>query len=350
MIRTTPPGPRRSGFTLIELLVVVSIIAVLAALGAGAYFRVRVSQQEKATETTLGKLQSELDLQWRSIIDNCKEDYVNGSISSAAISLAGETSANRRSLVIWTKMKMKAEFPQNFYEAVVWPTTVQGIQVKSSFYRPLAAAGVKALDPNNPTNAAVMTPTRQLQESAVLFYIALTQGRRGNVKFNPNEHLGPHAVGQIALAPDPNNPGVTANFNVFMDSWGNPIYFIRWPLGMATTTDLNLPPYQQLNASNQPCDPGDPERTFYDADWAGSTLPNALTSVMGYATQSPPLVPPLLTNPNPPLNLTAVIFSAGRDGIPGIDAFYGIDPSAPAGSENDNVYAYRVKGPGRGNN
>ncbi len=344
MIRTTASeSARRAGFTLIELLVVISLIAVLAALSVGAFFRVRVSQQERATEDTLAKLQSELDLQYRALLDGVKEEYVNGSIPASVMQLAGESTVNRRSLVIWTKMRMKAEFPQNFYEAVVWPGTVSGLQVKSSFYRPLAAVNANPLDPNNPANASVMTSSRQLQESAVLFYIALTQGRRGNVKFNPNEHIGPHAVGQIALAPDPNNPAVTTNFNVFLDSWGNPICFIRWPLGMATSTDLNQPPYQQKNSAGQPFDPQDPERSFLDSDWQNSSpsLPAAFTSVMGYSQCKYPLIV------NPPLNLTAVIFSAGRDGNPGIDPYYANDGT---GAENDNIYAYRVKGPGRGNN
>jgi len=50
---------RRAAFTLIELLAVIAIIAILLAMSAGAYFRVRVSQQESATNTTLQKLHSE---------------------------------------------------------------------------------------------------------------------------------------------------------------------------------------------------------------------------------------------------------------------------------------------------
>jgi hypothetical protein len=189
-----------------------------------------------------------------------------------------------------------------------------------------------------------MTTTRQHLESAVLLYLALTEGRRGNVKFNPVDHIGAHAVGKLPLAPDPTNPAVTYNFDVFLDSWGNPICFIRCPLGMATTTDLNNPPYQQLNsAGTQVIDPLDPERTLLNADWQGTSpsLPAAFTAAMGYSQISYAFIT------NPPLNLTPVIFSAGRDGLPGIDPFYANDGT---GAENDNVYAYRVKGPARGNN
>src|SRR5580700_5946058 len=219
MIRTTSRGsPRRFGFTLIELLVVISIIAVLVALAAGTFFRVRVSQQEKATETTVSKLQSELDLQVLSVHDNCN-DYFPGGIPNPAATYASQLAGgdNRRAFVIWQKLLMKLEFPQNFYEAMTWPGTV-GLERKATYASALSAAGVaNPLDPYNPANSGTMTTTRQHLESAVLLYLALTEGRRGNVKFSPVEHIGAHAVGKLALAPDPTNPTVTYNFDVFLD-------------------------------------------------------------------------------------------------------------------------------------
>ena len=46
MIVTEPTRPR-GGFTLIELLVVIALIAVLAALAAGTFFRIQAGEHEQ---------------------------------------------------------------------------------------------------------------------------------------------------------------------------------------------------------------------------------------------------------------------------------------------------------------
>ena len=48
----------------------------------------------------------------------------------------------------------------------------------------------------------------------VLLYLALTQGRRGNAAFDPNSHVGPHAIGKLHMEIDPlNNPGKFYDFD-----------------------------------------------------------------------------------------------------------------------------------------
>src|SRR5262245_50594582 len=64
---------RRSAFTLIELISVIAILAVRAAIAISAYFRVRISQEEGATETTATKIHSQLDQQYRSVLDNARD-------------------------------------------------------------------------------------------------------------------------------------------------------------------------------------------------------------------------------------------------------------------------------------
>ncbi len=338
--RASPPV--RRGFTLIELLTVIAIIVVIMGIAIGALFRVRVSQEEKATETTLMKIQSQFDAQWRTIPDNAKDDAKRerekpGSVPGFALAKAIANSDSRRTLVVWTKILFKLEFPQNFAEVLAWQADmfqVYGLRYKSSYMQTLGGAGVTRQQlPASPTVIQLM------QESAVLLYMAVTQARRGVTGFNPTEHVGPHAVGSITLPWYVNaSTGQPPSFPVFIDTWGEPIGFIRWPLGGAAT-DLNQPPQQQLS-NGQPVDPQDPEKTLFDNDWiANSKLVDQFTKILEYDPRTMSF----------PLNLTPVICSSGRDKLWGFDANPLTAFQRLSSDEDDNVYAYRLKGVGRNN-
>ena len=74
MVTSRIRRPHRAGFTLIELLVVIALIATLAALSAGAFFRVRAGQLKSASEATLVKLNTALDNRWKAIQESVNED------------------------------------------------------------------------------------------------------------------------------------------------------------------------------------------------------------------------------------------------------------------------------------
>src|SRR5262249_27615303 len=177
---------------------------------------------------------------------------VSGSLYNVKSFCANDS---RRSLVVWTKIMMKLEFPQNFYEAANFSTilaanTNPSIQIppKSSYIRAMQGIPPASLIQNPP-------PPQAHLESAALLYISLTQGRRGMKSFNPNEQLGPHAIGDVDL--------YGKSFKCFVDTWGTPIAFIRWPTGAALSDDINQPPFQVLNTIGgvpTAVDPQDPER------------------------------------------------------------------------------------------
>lgn len=328
---------RRGGFTLIELLAVIAIIVLLGAIAVGTYFRVRNSMEETATEVVLAKIQNQYETQLRAVMDNVQDDRRNGRIPAAVLNLA--ESDNVRAGVIWGKIRLKQEFPQNFWEAVAWPTLMQssGYPVESRY-----AAELKL--PGPPRDPASMSAGDQFRESAALLYLSLTRGRRGQTGFNPTEHIGANAVGKIPITMT--TTGAQREFDVFLDAWGQPIGFIRWPFGGAAS-DLNIPPQLQTNASGQPIDPQDPERTLQSPNWDPARR-NTFVNLLGH-----PLNPPGAN----PLNLSAVIMSAGRDQQLGILLMNGPAPGGYLGyfqndgsdAADDNVYGYRVEA-GRSNN
>jgi prepilin-type N-terminal cleavage/methylation domain-containing protein len=310
----------RPAFTLIELLVVIALIAVLVALGAGAWFRVKASQMEKATNTTLSVMQSQFDQQWKAESDQAKQDLTDTTkFVGNARALADNDSI--RTKVVWTKLRQKIAFPQNFWEVLVWApaaSTKYGVAQNSAYRGALAGISqANVIDPNTATAAQY----EQLHmESAALLYLALTQPRRGQGSgFNPVDHVGPHAIGDVTL--------YGRHFKVFIDSWQRPIAFIRWPFS-AAAMDLNGPPFVTVWGGIV-VDPTDPERRL---------------QLLGWNTQAQTSFSQDLGHPLPPqpVNLTPVIFSGGRDRDYGVDIIF----TRLGAVEDDNIYGYRSRSAG----
>ncbi len=125
-------------------------------------------------------------------------------------------------------------------------------------------------------------------------------------------------------------------FKVFVDGWGNPISFVRWPLG---STELNTPAFcANLNLP----DPQDPSGKLQNL--SASLLSSLSGAQSALHTFGPPYGPT-------GLNLVPVVVSAGRNGQFGI-SFAQNSGLAPDGSgyDNDNLYSYRLRQDGgRGN-
>jgi prepilin-type N-terminal cleavage/methylation domain-containing protein len=202
----------RGAFTLIELLVVIALIAILAALSAGAYVRLRATAMQTATEATLQKLASALDRQMRAVRDQARDDC-QSSIPGWSPGTWG-VSDERSAKAMYLKFKVRAEFPQSFAEA-------RAAKVNWSNMLP-ASSGLSAFE-----------------ESAVCLYLALNQARRGEMGIT-DEGVGAGNVKSIGAG----------GWKVFADNWGTPIGFVRWPYGNAELSSSTF-------GQNQ--DPQDPE-------------------------------------------------------------------------------------------
>jgi prepilin-type N-terminal cleavage/methylation domain-containing protein len=330
VIRRENPTPARAGMTLIELLVVMLIIATLASLIFSAVFTVRDAKMKNFTESLVNKLASATEQQWNAATDQIREEPV----PNWALSMANGDP--RIAKVLYLKARLKQEFPASFYQAV-YPnanfgpnagTPVNYMTAGGSADLPPKATYLKALTPliGTPLIPAVGSgvPVPQDFESSAMLYMALSQGRRGQTGFNPDDNVEATAIQTRTVG------GVT--FKIFVDSWGNPIRFWNCPY---RNDELNLPPYvQNVNATStvstlqnqQSPDPQDPDQAL--AAFQSTAFTKMVHPVGG-----------------PLRMLIPVIGSIGRDGQIGVDPF-DMNPDGTAGS-NDNIYSYRLRQFGR---
>lgn len=205
---------RRAGFTLIELLVVMALLAVLAAIAAGVYFRVRSGAELTATQSTLDKLNAGIDRKWKAVLDAARKEAPNTPAGFKT------TCGNdpERILIVLSYMKLKNEFPTTVAEATN-PVSFGGLTLQPrSIFTGLSATG---------------TPEEQ---SAACLYVSLTQGGVGGETFD--------------ATPLQSQTRAVAGNQVFVDSWGKPIAFVR----QAYCAEVNSPPYTRSASGKDPVD------------------------------------------------------------------------------------------------
>lgn len=332
----------RTGFTAIELLIVLAIVGMLGALAASAVFRVRATSEKSATETTLTKLASALDVHWKAVIDAAKKEYdgLPSNIKQNLLTLADNATASAstpkphprrddRARLLYTKFRLKQEFPTSF-ELAMNPTYPgdAGSFPQHVFLPTQAIPGAVPPPPimtaskqfsGKPAYIKAIygktAPAAEFQSSALLL-MALEQQRTG---------VGATAIDQMVGT---NFIRTEGQFRYLVDSWGKPLQFYTYPTAsIAAATDLGGP------------DPLDPERL----------LPaNTSRWIPTMVTPTPPKpwrnFVELMHDPNSGRKMIPVIVSAGPDSdLGGVVA--ALDPrmNLDAPGAFDNIFSYRLR-------
>jgi len=204
-------------FTLVELMVVLVIIAMLAGLTLAGLAGARQRAKIDKTRSTIRKLNEIVLPQYESYL--ARRVPVSG---GSRTQIARTRLANRRTLMV-------LEMPDQWDDVDVDP--------RPSLPRTAPAIRYSAAKPP-PTTANL----KRYESAECLALIVM----RGGFNQDAAEAFRNDEVGDVDGDGAPE----------FLDGWGRPIGFIRWPAGFAS-------PVQSLNASESP-DPMDPARVSED--------------------------------------------------------------------------------------
>jgi prepilin-type N-terminal cleavage/methylation domain-containing protein len=282
---TSAPHRRtdRSAFTLIELLVVVAIIAILVGLVAGGLFRAMGASSTGRTKTLIQRLDNRLKQQYAYAIDRFRNEIPG----STAINLSGND--KKRAQVIHTKLRLKQWFPANFAEVFsgAGPNPYGPLTSYTTYLRQLGVT------------SGGYPP--QPYESAVCLKMVLERG--------------PESAGESELSASNAVQYINGVLPAYVDSWGQPLLFVRWPTGDLAPGGTGGTGFSPLNPTGYQggppwLDPVDPEGKLAASQWWGTSARSQFEAVCH------PL-PPARTS----LKLIPVIVSAGPDKQLGLDPF-----------------------------
>ncbi len=239
---------QRSGFTLVELMIVIAVIILLATITIAAFANFIMTSKEKATATTISKINK--------ILQQRKEAFDRLNFKDAAKGVHAGYSPSiglRASEVVVRKQRFELAFPQRVEERSLY----NGLDYKSYF---------------------MGLSSRPNYESSALLYLAITDGETFGSPQVDDDAFTAAEVTSIPITIG----GSTVDLKYFIDAWGQPLRFYRWPTGLIRpasggTIDrsyslLLAPSYPPAASASDPLnsDPDDPTQFFF-AYYSGLT-------------------------------------------------------------------------------
>lgn len=302
--QTRRPANRAGGFTLVEILVVMAIMAILISLGIGLLGTSGQQARIAATQTTLKHLDALIKQRTEAfrtanltkVVDNFITYY------KTANSMASISPQDRKAIEILVRKNLfKQLFPMEDTDLYGMNGTV------GDWDDAPRAADVNGW--NGPE----------------LFYWSMTQGTAYGLS-----PVNIDGIPSAAIVPSPAN----ADRMIFVDAWGNPIEFYRWPTQlMADTVSARilipgLP--AELNK-----DPDDPLKVISNASM-GNKFRSTFSLSDGTTT--------LMMNPFNAANYhdlnvyhTPLLVSGGPDGKTGLDKSNKLAPVLDQGAVADDI-------------
>ncbi len=244
--RPASGGPR-GAFTLVELVVVIVILAILASLTLSGLNGARQRSKIDKTRSTIRKLHE--------IVIPLHESYVEKRYSPIALAGDKKTDVAKKQLC-WKRMLMTLDMPDQWADV-----GVSGYEqvIPATGYTP-SAASLRYLS----IKAAGPTPAYESAECLAMIVI------RGGFAPDAVEQFRSDEIGDF------DKDGASE----FLDGWGRPISFIRWPAG----ADWSVVQQNQSSVtaaiaagtlptgSKPPPDPMDPLGTTTDASGYDTAL------------------------------------------------------------------------------
>jgi prepilin-type N-terminal cleavage/methylation domain-containing protein len=246
----TRRNQQRNGFTLVELMVVLAIIVVLVSLLMAGFSAVRITQQERATDDIVRKVQTAIEAQRSELVSQAAKERREKSAVYLALLNYCEND-EERAQALHTYLKLRHAFPQTWAEAklnVGIPGVVNLGRHKAyqQFFTYADADGELITVPPE---------HRYHNQSAALLYMAVSNMATGGATFATDDATSGF---QISI------PFAGGAATVFKDARGNPIGFKRFH---ENPMELNAAPYTNVRTGLY--DPFDPLGKL--ASWANGT-------------------------------------------------------------------------------
>ncbi len=289
MIISLPHNQNRSGFTLIELLMVVTIIGFLATMSVVVMSGITVQAEEEGTKTTMLKvsrlLEQRIEAFDRAFKGSRRDEYVRGTVGLLKV-IDGRfdyydthpDEAPPSILLLARKAGFRFEFPQRMVElnvgggatpaaggltaAVTNSTTGLPFVLYRKVAKPIATQ--QLIEGGNPTPTAVQvnvqvsanwaihlvheaashdSETVHGTESSELLYFTLTQSGTFGSSSVDADQFTPSEIADTDLD----------GFPEFIDAWGHPLRFYRWPTRLFDPTAPNpfAPDFDTVNDNTE---------------------------------------------------------------------------------------------------
>ena len=217
------PHPTRRGFTLVEILVTITILGMMASMLLLAVQAANNSAKVAKTKATIAKINHFVMLRYDSyrtrrlainVINYVASNsawYPSPSISNPAETLTHQLARARVNAI---RDLMRMEMPDRWTDIQPQGKLNQvPLIYDPSVTTPVAAPSITQRY-LNAYNSAPTTPDLTFQSAQLLYMIVMSDSEAPH-QFATNE------IGTVD----------GSGLRVFLDGWGNPIFFLRWPAG-----------------------------------------------------------------------------------------------------------------------
>lgn len=223
----------RRGFTMIEILVVVGIILLLMTISVGVLRNAIGVARQKQTEATVmkihGLMQQRMDAFYRAM-ERTNLQQAKDKMRKDWYSTYNMIPPDKAIEVMVRKQILQARFPQNFLERSLLTTPPNGVTLVAGNHKTVT-------------------------QSAALMYWILTD----------SEVYGVAPVDESEFSSNEVRDTDGDGLKEFVDGWGRPLRFYRWPSHLFRPGDgASVPPGVNSSGVLSP-----PDRTFVTALWSG---------------------------------------------------------------------------------